>query len=436
MLNVKMEMNEDELSILEGKQGETLRKALESIVRYGETFGAKRLLSLDGPVHLVTSFGIPILKPTFALMDELIHSGLKAKLPFTVNPRPMDYANVKCNILQKLVFAIMYGKQQLYEQQLAAVGIKDDKAFSCTCYLPEVGNTPKQGDILAWAESSAVVFANSVLGARTNRNSGVIELLCGILGKTPEFGLLTDEGRKAKWLIEVKTKRLPNAQVLGSAVGMKVVEDVPYITGLDGFLGSGIQPQTRDYLKDMGAASASNGAVGLYHVEGITPEALEQKRDLLNKDYNTYVIDDRELERVRTSYPVLWHDRNARPVLCFIGCPHLSLEQLYGWTERLCDITTANRRKRLAVRTVLCAAPDVANHFKQDQKTWQRFAATGARLTSICPLMYMNNPLCAKQPVITNSNKLRTYTTAKFLMDEAVLRTVVNPETGEVGDNG
>jgi predicted aconitase len=433
MLNVKMELDAEELSILEGKQGETLRKALESVVLYGETFSAKRLVPLNGPVHLVTSFGIPILKPTFALMDELIHSALKAKLPFTVNPRPIDYANVHCNLLQKLVFAIMYGKQRFYEGQLAAVGIKDSQAFSCTCYLPEVGNTPKQGDILAWAESSAVVFANSVLGARTNRNSGVIELLCGVIGKTPEFGLLTAEGRKAKWMVEVKTKQLPNAQLLGSTIGIKVVEEVPYITGLDRLLGPGLNPQTRDYLKDMGAASASNGAVGLYHVEGITPEAVEQKRDLLHQGYHGYVIDDQEIERIRASYPVLWRNPNARPQLCFIGCPHLSLEQLYIWTERLSAATVESRRKKLAVRTILCAAPDVVSHFKQDQKAWRRLTGVGARLTSICPLMYMNNPLCAKQPVITNSNKLRTYTTAKFLPDEAVLNVIVNPEAGEVG---
>jgi hypothetical protein len=194
------------------------------------------------------------------MMDELIAHNLKTNGRFTVNPRPLDYANVKCNLLQKLVFKIMYGKQKEYEEQLQKVGLKDEKAFSCTCYQPEVGNIPKKGDILAWAESSAVVYANSVIGARSNRNSGIIELFCGILGKAPEFGLLTDEGRRAKWLVEVKTTKVPNAQVLGSAIGMKVVEDVPYITGLDRFLGAGLPPETCDYLKDMGAASASNGA--------------------------------------------------------------------------------------------------------------------------------------------------------------------------------
>ncbi|HBL35454.1 MAG TPA: hypothetical protein DDZ55_01445, partial [Firmicutes bacterium] len=194
-----MELTPEEKGILEGKQGETLQKVMESVVLYGEVFGAKRLVPLDGPVHLVTSFGIPLLKPVFELMEELITNNLITQERFTVDPRPLDYANVKCNPLEKLVFKIMYGKQNEYEEQLHKVGLKDENAFSCTCYQPEVGNTPSQGDRLAWAESSAVVYANSVLGARTNRNSGIIELCCGIIGKAPEFGLLTDEGRKATW---------------------------------------------------------------------------------------------------------------------------------------------------------------------------------------------------------------------------------------------
>lgn len=99
-----------------------------------------------------------------------------------------------------------------------------DKAYTCACYLLEVGNTPKRGEILSWAESSAVVYANSVLGARCNRNSGIIELMGSIAGFVPEFGLLTDEGRKADWIIEIKTTKKPEAQILGSAIGMKVME--------------------------------------------------------------------------------------------------------------------------------------------------------------------------------------------------------------------
>lgn len=421
MREYKMELTAEELDILKGKHGETLRKAMESVVLYGETFGAKRLVPIDEPVHLVTSFGIPLLTPVFDKMDQLIEANLRTEKPFTVDPRPLDYENVKCNILEKLVFKIMYGKQEEYEKQLKKVGLKDSKAFTCTCYLDEVGNIPKKGDILAWAESSAVVYANSVIGARTNRNSGIIELLSGIIGKTPEFGFIEDEGRKATWLIQLRVSKLPNPQLLGSAIGMKVVEDVPYIIGLDEFLGSKLNDEVKDYLKDMGAACASNGAVGLFHAENITPEAKEEGRKLLVEDYKTYIIDDEELDRIMDSYPIMWKDKDARPKLCFIGCPHLSLSQIYKWTNDIVESLKAKGKRKVSIPTILTAAPDVVDEFKNDKKAYCMLTSTGAKLTSICPLMYMNNPLCAKKPIITNSNKLRTYTTARFYLDEDIL---------------
>ncbi|WP_406242929.1 aconitase X [Tissierella carlieri] len=424
MDSYNMKLAPEEIEILDGRRGETLQKALKSVVLYGETFGAKRLLPIDGSIHLVTSFGIPMLTPVFDIMDELIKENLRTKESFTVDPRPLDYENVKCNPLQKVVFRIMYGKQEMYEKQLKEVGLKDDNAFTCTCYLPEVGNTPKKGDILSWAESSAVVFANSVLGARSNRNSGVIELLCGIVGKVPEFGLLTDEGRKAKWLIQLKTSKLPNAQILGSAIGMKVMEDVPYIVGLDKHLGKGISDTTINYLKDMGAASASNGAVGLYHVENITPEAIDLGESLLVDDYKTYIIDDGELNRIYDSYPIMWKNPSQTPKKCFIGCPHLSLSQIYDWVERIEEAVKISGKSKVLIDTILSASPDVIQEFKKDKLALQRLNSMGVKLTYICPLMYMNNPLCAKKPIITNSNKLRTYTTARFYTDETILSKI------------
>ena len=422
MQDYKMKLTDEELAILGGSRGETMRKALESVVRYGEIFGAERLADVEHPVHLVTSFGIPLLSPVFSLMEELNEAELKTAFPFTVDPRPIDYANVACNPIEKLVFSrIMYGKQADYEKQLTKAGLASDDAFTCTCYMDEVGNIPPEGTVLAWAESSAVVYANSVLGAKTNRNSGILELLCGITGKTPVFGFLTDEGRKADWLIEIKTTEIPEAQVLGSAIGMKVMEDVPFIRGLDKYTGSVLDGDARDYLKDMGAATASNGAVGLYHVENLTPEAVKSGSALLKEGYRTYVIDDAELARVRASYPDMWKKKDARPERCFIGCPHLSFNQLKGWTERLERKLEEKGRRKVAVRTIFTAAPAVAEKFRSDSRLYGRLLATGARLSSICPLMYMNNPLCAKKPIITNSNKLRTYTSCRYHTDSEIL---------------
>ena len=176
----------------------------------------------------------------------------------------------------------------------------------------------------------------------------------------------------------------------------------------------------------MGAASASNGAVGLFHVENITPEVLEKGKKLLKEEHKTYVIDEAELKRVFNSYPLMWKNKLSKPKFCFIGCPHLSLSQLYSWTEIICSGLKARGKERVSIRTILCAAPDVIQQFKEDTRAYTNLLKTGAKLTSICPLMYMNNPICSKEPVITNSNKLRTYTTARFYTDEEILSKIVD----------
>lgn len=414
-----MTLTPEEQAILNGSQGEVMAKIMKTLAMYGDTFGADQFIPISGPAHLVTSFGISVMSATFDLMDELIAAGVHTKEPFTVDPRPIDHANVPCNLLQKIVFGVMYSRQDSYEEQLKKLGLKNDNAFTCACYMDEVGNTPKKGDILSWSESSAVVYANSVLGARCNRNSAFMDIFGAILGKVPNFDLTTDEGRKAKWVIEVKTSRRPEAQVLGSAIGLKVMEDVPYIRGLTPFLGSELNDEAKAFCKDMGAASASNGAVGLYHVEGLTPEAVELGDSLIREDAQVYMIDDAELERVKASYPVIWKDPAAKPKLCFIGCPHLSISQLKAWTVRLENALKAAGSQKVTIKTVLTAAPDVLEKFR-GMPEYARLLATGVRLSYICPLMYMNNPMCKTMPVITCSNKLRTYTSARYYTEDEI----------------
>ena len=134
--------------------------------------------------------------------------------------------------------------------------------------------------------------------------------------------------------------------------------------GLDKWLGTELDDAACTYLKDFGAATASNGAVGLYHVEHLTPEAKQQGESLLREGYRTYIIDDAELERVKRSYPVIWKDPAAAPQLCFVGCPHLTLEQLKDWTAKLTDALRAQNRLQVAVPTVFTAAPAVLDAFK------------------------------------------------------------------------
>lgn len=419
-----MKLTEEQQAILNGSKGETMAKVMKTQVMFGEAFGAEKMVPVTSEYnHLVTSFGLKLLSPVYELMDKLLEAGATSQQKFSVDPRPLD-PNVPANILQKLIFKkFMYSKQDFYEGQLDKLGLMDKDAFTCTCYMDQVGNVPKKGDVLSWAESSAVVYANSVLGARCNRNSGIMDIMGSVLGYVPYFGLLTDEGRKATWIVKIETTKKPEAQLLGSAIGMKVMEDVPYVMGLDKWLGTELNDSVKTYLKDFGAATASNGAVGLYHIDHLTPEAVELGGKLITEEAKVYVIDDAELERVKNNYPVIWKDKDAAPKLCFMGCPHMSLQQLKDWTDKVEAGLKEAGNKKVVIPTVFTAAPKVLEEFEKTEYA-ARLKATGVITSYICPLMYMNNPLCKSMPVITSSNKLRTYTTARYYTDEEILAQI------------
>ena len=411
-----MKLNEEQQAMLDGSRGAVMAKIMKTLVMYGDAFDAERMVPVTSRYgHTVISFGLGVMDPVYDLYDEILSAGILPEQKFTADPTPLD-PKVPSSPLEDLVFKkLMYNRQERYEQQLKKLGITKDEDYTCACYLEQVGNAPQKGDVLSW-----VVYANSVLGARCNRNSGILEMMGSIAGFVPEFGLLTEEGRKADWVVEVRCEKKPEAQLLGSAIGMKVMEEVPYIKGLDAWLGTELNDSAKAYLKDFGAATASNGAVGLYHIENLTPEAVELGESLIKPDAKVYVIDDAELERVHREYPVIWKNPDANPQLAFVGCPHLSLQQLTDWARAVLKGLEANGRKRVAVPTVFTAPVPVIREFEKTIYAWPLKKA-GVVISYICPLMYMNNPLCKSKAVITSSNKLRTYTSAKYCTDSEIL---------------
>lgn len=423
-----MKLTPEQQALLNGEKGEVMAKVVKTLVMYGETFGAERMVPVTSKFgHTVISFGLKIMRPVYELYDQLIEAGLVSGQKFTADPRPLD-PNVPASLIEKLVFnKFMYTEQARFEKQMEKLGLIDDDSFTCACYLDEVKNKPLKGEVLSWAESSAVVYANSVLGAKCNRNSGIIELMGSIAGFVPEFGLLTDEGRKATWIVEVKCEKRPEPQLLGSAIGMKVMEDVPYIKGMEKWLGTELTDETCTYLKDFGAATASNGAVGLYHIDKLTPEAVEQGEALIKEGAQVYVIDDAELQRVQDSYPVVWKDINAKPQLCFVGCPHMTYKQLCDWTEAVAQGLAETGLSKVTIPTVFTAPSAVIKEFEKTELS-AKLKSMGIVLSYICPLMYMNNPLVKKKAVITSSNKLRTYTTARYYTEAQILDTITGKE--------
>jgi len=296
-LNIKLTRSEQ--NILKGNLGPVMQKVMISVVLYGEAMGAKRLVDIEGNGHFVISYALPGIAPSMEMLEELVSAGTHTKHPFTLDPKPpLDFENWWLRSEQVHILQQMYQEQERYEERMAQLGLRDQDAWTCTPYLPQVDNIPKRDEILAWSESACAIYANSVLGARTNKNGAIMDLLCGIAGKTPLAGLLTDEGRRATWLITLNTEELPAPQLLGAVIGKKVLADVSFIVGLDRFLGKELNLETRDYLHEMGAACATAGAVGLFHVENITPEAIDFGRGLLVSNHETYSINERQLQNL------------------------------------------------------------------------------------------------------------------------------------------
>jgi len=424
-----LRLTPQEEDVLAGSDGPVAQKVMRTVVQYGQALGAERLVDISGEGHLVIAYAIPGTGPSLEMLEELVAAGLTTKYPFTLDPRPpLDYDNWALDRQQVAVLDGMYRDQARYEDLLLRLGARDADAYTCRPFLEEVGNIPKRGDILAWSESACVVWANSVLGARTNRNGAIMDLLCNIAGKVPLSGLLDDGARRATWRIDVKTGDLPLPQLLGAVIGRRVQAGVPLVTGLDRFLDAGLDAPTRDYLNELGTACATAGAVGLFHVEGITPEAVEQGTGILARAHRTYVVDDDVLADLAASYPVLWRDGDARPEKCYLGCPHVSLEQIDWWARRITAALQERRQPRIKVPTTLCAAPQTLARLGAAGSAWRDLQAAGVMLSAGCPMQLFDNDLAVGSAIVTNSTKLRTYTNARFFPDRRIVEILVDGE--------
>lgn len=417
-----------EQELYDGRHGPALQKTIRAVVDFGEIFGATRLVPLEGAPHHALSWGSRGIDPLLRLYGELAAAGLKTYAPFTSNPKPTDPAHLPMAPDQQSAVDDIFSLMSDLERLNLELGGRSSSDWSCACYVPEVGNTPDFGDRLAWSESSAVTYVNSVIGARSNRNPIGIDMLCSILGKAPYFGLMTDRGRQADWLIEVRTSHLCSPQLLGSAISLAAVEGVPLIAGLDRFL-SKRASATFDYLKDLGAAIAGNGGPNLMHIEGLTPEAVRWGRDLLRSGHGTHVVDDDEIERVHTGYPNLWRNRNGVPKRVFLGCPHLTVGQMEEWGRRIADAMAAAGKSKIGIPTSLFASSRVRQAFeRRHPELADKLRDLGVSIPSSCPMMCCSTPLEDAELVATNSNKTRVYTTARFFRDDVLTELIVAGE--------
>ncbi len=335
----------EEQAMFDGEQGIAVRRAMEIVVALGKIYGAKRLVS----IHSVQVAGVSYKNLGEAGLDflrEWAAQGARVRVPTTLNPAGIDIAQ-----WHTLGFSATFAhQQQAVIAAYTAMGI--EPVCTCTPYL--IGNRPAWGDHLAWAESSAVSLANSVLGARTNREGGPSALAAAICGRTAAYGLHLDENRIATHRVEVHSRpvSLTDWGALGYLVGRQVRNGIPYILLADPVGTTGVAP-TLDQLKTLGAAMAASGAVALYHIDGVTPEA-QAGNVAPPKGAPQILIDD-----LTAGYAALNGDAEQIDLVS-IGCPHASLDELTEIArlvegKQLCAalwVTTARETRRRAAQAV------------------------------------------------------------------------------------
>ena len=300
-----MYLSREEERMLVGEEGEAVRKSMEILVALGDAYGAERLI----PVRSAQVSGVSYKTIGDAGLEYLedLSADAKVRIRTTLNPPGMDMEQWR----ELYVPEDFAAKQMRILDAYGRMGIE----LSCTCTPYLAGNRPALGEHLAWAESSAVSFANSVLGARTNREGGPSALAAAITGRTPEFGLHLDENRKATVIIDVDFEPdYFDYALLGVVAGRIAGGGVPYFRGMK-------TPPSEDSLKSLGAAMAASGSVALYHVEGVTPEYSSALPDGSGLERHTVDKNMLESERERMS--------TARDIeLVTVGCPHSSAEEL------------------------------------------------------------------------------------------------------------
>ena len=300
-----MFLTKEEEAILDGEHGPVLERSLRLLARLGDIYGAERMI----PVGSVQVAGVSyksIGEPGLEFLEDMASQGAKVRVLTFLNPAGMDLED-----WQKIGFPEDFASRQTaIMDAFGAMGIVITS--TCTPYL--AGNLPRYREHIAWSESSAVSFSNSVIGARTNREGGPSALAAALCGVTPDYGLHRDENRVPDVVVDVEAclKNTADFGALGWIVGKAVKNKIPYYRGL---------PETcnTDDLKALGAASAASGAVALWHSENITPEAERMDISKLEK----ICITD---EDISDAYGKLSSSKDVDIVI--LGCPHASLREL------------------------------------------------------------------------------------------------------------
>jgi len=364
----KLKLTKEEWEMLAGEQGNAAKKSMEILVALGEIFGAEKMV----PVKSVQVSGVSYANLGDAGLEflaEMAKDG-KVRVLTTLNPAGMDLENWKALGIPE-DFA---KKQKMVIDAFAKMGI----ITTCTCTPYFVGNRPKKGDHISWGESSAVTFANSVLGAYTSKEGGPSALAAAITGRTPLYGLHLDKNRQAQVAAKLKTELRDETDfgALGYLIGKKIGNKIPLIKG--------VKKATEDQLKSLSASIVTYGAPAIFHIEGITPNKTAEPKEKI--EFGAADIEQAKKEM----------NDSGDADFILLGCPHCSLEEIRAIAGMLTG-------KKVVKEFWVCVARPVK---KEAEKLGYVKTIEGAGAKFACDTCHVVAPLKGRfKCVMTNSAK-------------------------------
>jgi predicted aconitase len=376
----ELHLTQEERSMLAGESGVGTQRAMEILVALARIYGAQDLV----PVASVQVSGVSYKNLGDAglqFIQEWVRGGARVRVPTTLNPAGLDLLDWR-----ELGFPEDFAlRQQAVLDAYGDLGI----TTTCTCTPYLVGHLPAFGQHVAWAESSAVSYVNSIVGARTNREGGPSALAAAIAGRTPRYGLHLDQNRRPSAVVEVLCDVQTEAEwgALGYLVGKSLGAGIPLLRL------QGQEPQSAD-LRALGAAMAASGAVALYHIEGLTPEAKLGVQPVAGAI-------DLAIDDLSTAYEAL--DGHSDEIdIVSLGCPHASLDQLRAVAERL-------RGRRLRAELWITTSREVQRQARE-LGILDRIRDFGARVVADTCLVVAPIKALGHQSLATNSAKMAVYT--------------------------
>jgi predicted aconitase len=318
-----MYLTREEEEMYDGEEGPAVQKSMEILVALGDIYDAEKLVDITSAQ--ISGVSYKTIGDAGLEFLEALSQDAQVRVPSTLNP-----AGVDLEFWKELGFSEEFTRKQL---RIVNAYQKMGVTTTCTCTPYLVGNVPRFRDHIAWSESSAVCYANSVLGAKSNREGGPGALSAAICGKTAEYGYHLDENRLANFIIEVEADLIgADYGALGYIVGKIVGDGVPYFKLLN------CTPSVND-LKYLGAALASSGAVALYHVEHSTPEYKDALKDVNLGNIENIIVNRSNIDEKRCELSTT----NRKPDLICLGCPHVSLDEIKAISDKLVGLKLKNQ---------------------------------------------------------------------------------------------